>query len=177
MSLPFRTMNARLRLACQRLGLARHEMRKLARLAESPEALDPEFLVFSGEAFRRHLHTLAAEAGDTLPPHALCMFALQGERVDLHHAVQILNGGTRGHDIVARTGRNDFTLLLRDCRVSGARTVARRLAQALRESCFPAGEGTVAWAVSGLRNALREGHPLESLARRLPPEEKTIPLP
>ena len=172
----FRTMNARLRLACQRLGMARHEMRKLARLAETPEALDPELLAFSGEAFHRHLHTLATESGDIPPPHALCMFALHGERADLHHAVQILNSGTRGHDIVARTGRNGFTLLLRDCRISGARAVARRLARALREGCFPDGGGTVTWTVSELRDAMREGRPLEHLARRLAPEGKTIPL-
>ncbi len=172
----FRTMNARLRQACQRLGLARHEMRKLARMAENPEVLDSELLVFSGEAFRRHLHTLVAEGGDASPHHALCMLTLHGEGADLHHAVQILNGGTRGHDVVARTGRNSFTLLLRDCRISGARAVARRLAQALREGCFPAGEGTVTWAVDDLHEAMREGRPLERLARRLAPPEKTIPL-
>ncbi len=176
MSPPLRTMNARLRLACQRLGLARHEMRKLARLAETPEALDDELLAFSGEAFRRHLHTLIAEGGDALPPHALCMLVLHGEGADLHHAVQILNGGTRGHDIVARTGRTGFTLLLRDCRISGARAVGRRLAQALREGCLPAGEGAVTWAVDDLHEAMRDGRPLERLARRLAPPEKTIPL-
>jgi len=176
MSPPFPTMNARLRQACQRLGLARHEMRKLARLAENPEVLDSELLVFSAEAFRRHLHTLVSEGGETAPPHALCMFALRGEGVDLHHAVQILNGGTRGHDIVARTGRNCFTLLLRDCRTAGARAVARRLAGDLRKGCFPAGSGTVHWAVDELRNAMRDGRPLERLAGRLALEEKKIPL-
>ncbi len=176
MSPPFRTMNARLRLACQRLGLARHEMCKLARLAENPELLDSELLVFSRDAFCKHLHTLVAENEDGLPPHALCMFTLHGEGVDLHHAVQILNSSTRGHDIVARTGRHSFTLLLRDCHISGARAVARRLAQALREGCFSTGGNTVTWAVDDLHEAMREGRPLECLARRLATPEKTIPL-
>ncbi len=176
MTSTFRTMNARLRQACQRLGLARHEMRKLARLAENPETLDVELLAFSERAFRRHLHTLVAEGETTLPPHALCMFVLHGEGVDLHHAVQILNAGTRGHDIVARTGRNGFTLLLCDCRISGAQAVAHRLAHALRDGCFPAGGGTVTWIVDDLHDAMREGRPLERLARRLASPEKTIPL-
>jgi len=171
-----RIMNARLRQACQRLGLARHEMRKLARLAETPDELDPELLALSGEALQEHLHALVAEGGDALLPYALCMFAVRGEDADLHHAAHVLNGGTRGHDIVARTGRNGFTLLLRDCRISDAHAVARRLGRALRDACFPAGRGTVAWAVSDLRDAMREGRPLEHLSRRLAPEGKAIPL-
>ena len=159
-------LSARLKRARQRLGLARHEIEKLARMAENPARLDDELLAYSETALLEQLRGLAGRDRTVLQGWALGMIELPAAHSELPLAVQIVHGDTRAGDILARTGPAQFALLLEDCDAEGAETCVRRLAGRLARARPSAFRG-IRMAALDLAEALATPCPLEGLRRRL----------
>ncbi len=162
---PSRGLRARLKQARQRLGLARHEIEKLARMAENPALLDSELLTFSEAALRERLRAICAR-GEMMRGWALGMIELPAASTELPLAVEIIHRDTRGGDFLARTGRARFALLLEDCDGEGAETCVHRLAKRL-VAARPGAFRGIRMAAMELSDALAAPCPLEALRQRL----------
>jgi len=162
------SIQSRLRRASQRLGLALHEMARLARLSETPLELDEHLPALSCGAF---LHRIGeASRGPAAERRALCAITLHGPGPDLRLACQILNRDSRETDLLARTGEAQFALLLKDCDEDGAWSAANRLGKKLAESCVTASAfrgGHVTIAATALLDACSAASPLECLDERM----------
>lgn len=157
---------ARMKEAAGRLALRRHEMAKLARLAEHPEDLDARLPVYSRKAFLR----IAARAAAQGKPGCLVLIDLSGgareKAADMAHACQLINRDTRATDIIGRAGDARLALLLHDAGEDGGWSAARRLARLISEA-GAAGAAGVRVSVIELAGAMGNLAPLEALAGKL----------
>ncbi len=126
---------ARMKEAAGRLALRRHEMAKLARLAEHPEDLDARLPVYSRKAFLR----IAARAAAQGRPGCLVLIDLSGgageKAADMAHACQLINRDTRATDIIGRAGDARLALLLHDAGEDGGWRAAGRPGRPGRLAC------------------------------------------